>query len=174
MEFTINDNVEVYPHHKALVEWCIHDLFSLSRKADTIFYSKEFNFSNASWQFKLYPNGQRANQSVNYMSLYLVRVSAAENQSNSLRLRMGIRSSNGGTFSYSDGTYCFDDNFEIFGWSRFIERAQLQRNWYRIGQTGSIKLFCDITEDLPNLSVTTQTVSFDGKCYNSFLPVIFS
>lgn len=119
------------------VEWKIEKFFNLPQKADTCYQSPPFSCLGLSWCFVVYPNGQRNQQSIDFVGLYLKRIDDTT-KSICVDFRIGFKSVNGLYKNIQKSHYFV--NHEEFGWPCLTDRHELWRK-KRMHQSG-LTAFC--------------------------------
>lgn len=153
----VNANLPIYEF-----EWTISNFFSLSEDDDIIYKSPSFAFDGATWYLKIYPNGDKTDDSVGYVDLELRRKSS--DPPYSLEFSLSLKTLEGKKDTEWQDTCIFEteNGNQSCGVARFMPRSEILERKSELLPSGALTVVCTLrspkfTED------ASKYLTFD-KC----------
>lgn len=137
---TIGDICET--RGEIVMEWRIKDYSSLHQLTDIPYESPKFYFSGASWNIRLYNNGQTVNDSSGWLGLYVRRWSSGSPVN--LNYSLGLKSIDGKNDVRITETSVFDRKDYGWGKSKVITKTALMEQKSELIPSDILTVVCSL------------------------------
>lgn len=130
------------------MEWRVPDFSSLTEKTNEYYNSPTFNFLDASWYMRIYPNGQSNFNSAGHFGLYLLRGDAGQEITVKFCLKLvSVEQKNSVTWAQR---YTFGVKNEGWGCPKLISRPFLLARKSEFAPEDTVTIVCSVKREDPN------------------------
>lgn len=128
-------------------EWKIEAFSSLAVEIDTFYNSPKFYFSNASWNLKIYPNGEKEHETEGSIGLYLMKKSS--DSPVTLNYTIGLKTVDGKKEANQNYTYIFHHKDWGYGRRNLISRSDLLNKKSELLPSDVLTITCTMKNNEP-------------------------